>query len=98
MFQMLRQPVRGAEFPAVIDRKDPKRFEIKWSEEGSLGALIEEVKEARETGQPNDKFRFLSAQPPADPLDRLQKLADLRDRGVLSDAEFEAQKAKILGS
>jgi len=26
----------------------------------------------------------------------LTKLADLRDRGILSDAEFEAQKAKIL--
>jgi hypothetical protein len=28
--------------------------------------------------------------------DELTKLADLRDRGVLSEAEFEAQKAKIL--
>ena len=30
-------------------------------------------------------------------LDRLQQLADLHDRGVLSDAEFAAEKAKILG-
>jgi hypothetical protein len=30
--------------------------------------------------------------------DQLHKLADLKDRGVLSDAEFEAQKAKILAS
>jgi ABC-type multidrug transport system fused ATPase/permease subunit len=29
--------------------------------------------------------------------DQLAKLADLKDKGVLSDAEFEAQKAKILG-
>jgi hypothetical protein len=29
--------------------------------------------------------------------DQLAKLADLKDRGVLSEAEFEAQKAKILG-
>jgi hypothetical protein len=27
----------------------------------------------------------------------LQKLADLHDHGVVTDAEFEAQKAKILG-
>jgi hypothetical protein len=26
------------------------------------------------------------------------KLADLRDRGVLTDAEFEAQKAKLLAA
>ena len=29
--------------------------------------------------------------------DRLTKLADLRDRGVLSDAEFQTQKARLLG-
>ena len=29
--------------------------------------------------------------------DQLTKLADLRDRGVINEAEFEAQKAKILG-
>ena len=42
-----------------------------------------------------------TASPPAtedDPLDRLSKLADLHDRGVLTDAEFEAQKHKLLGS
>lgn len=31
-----------------------------------------------------------------DPLERLQKLADLHDRGALTDAEFAAEKAKIL--
>jgi hypothetical protein len=30
------------------------------------------------------------------PADQLAKLADLRDRGVISDAEFENQKAKLL--
>ncbi len=30
--------------------------------------------------------------------DQLSKLADLRSQGVLTDAEFEAQKAKILAS
>jgi hypothetical protein len=29
--------------------------------------------------------------------DELAKLADLKDKGVLTDAEFEAQKAKLLG-
>ena len=30
--------------------------------------------------------------------DQLSKLADLKSQGVISDAEFEAQKAKILSS
>jgi Short C-terminal domain len=33
---------------------------------------------------------------PSDPIDRLQKLADLHDRGALTDAEFAAEKAKLL--
>jgi hypothetical protein len=34
---------------------------------------------------------------PVSVADELQKLADLRDRGVLTQEEFEAQKAKLLG-
>jgi uncharacterized membrane protein YdbT with pleckstrin-like domain len=39
------------------------------------------------------------ATPPAAPssVTELERLADLRARGVLTEAEFEAQKAKILG-
>ena len=33
-----------------------------------------------------------------DSTEQLSKLADLRSQGVLTDAEFEAQKAKILAS
>jgi hypothetical protein len=36
------------------------------------------------------------AQPQPSVADQLTKLADLRDRGALTDAEFEAQKAKLL--
>jgi len=42
----------------------------------------------------------VAAAPTPDPsatADALEKLADLRDRGALTDAEFEAQKAKLLG-
>ncbi len=33
-----------------------------------------------------------------DPADEIAKLADLRDRGALTDEEFQAQKKKILGT
>jgi Short C-terminal domain len=32
----------------------------------------------------------------SDPLDELKKLGELKAAGILTDAEFEAQKAKIL--
>jgi hypothetical protein len=35
--------------------------------------------------------------PAQDPLDRIAKLAHLRDSGALTSEEFEAQKAKLLG-
>ena len=36
--------------------------------------------------------------PPADPVQALKDLAALHQQGVLTDAEFSAQKAKILSS
>ena len=31
------------------------------------------------------------------PVDELHKLADLKDRGAISDAEYEKMKAKLVG-
>lgn len=36
--------------------------------------------------------------PAADTVTQLKELADLKEQGILTDAEFQAQKAKILGS
>ena len=38
------------------------------------------------------------APPPADPADELEHLAQLHASGVLTDDEFTAAKAKILGA
>jgi len=51
--------------------------------------------------QDQARFRAFRQQAPgaaaAGTADDLGKLADLRDRGVLSDEEFERAKAKVLG-
>ena len=39
-----------------------------------------------------------AASPPASSADQLTKLADLRDRGVITAAEFEREKAKVLAA
>ena len=39
-----------------------------------------------------------AAAPAPDPLAQLKQLGDLHSQGVLTDAEFEAQKAKILAA
>jgi hypothetical protein len=38
------------------------------------------------------------AAPARDPVAQLKDLAELKSQGILTDAEFEAQKAKILSS
>jgi hypothetical protein len=34
---------------------------------------------------------------PADPIEQLRQLGQLHEQGVLTDEEFAAQKAKVLG-
>ena len=47
--------------------------------------------------QPPPQQQYAEEAPPApDPLDELKKLGDLKAAGILTQAEFDAQKAKIL--
>jgi hypothetical protein len=52
---------------------------------------------ATNTGSVVNLLSGSPGRPGSDPEDRLAKLADLKERGVLSDGEFVAAKAKILG-
>jgi type VI protein secretion system component VasK len=54
---------------------------------------------ARDAQQQDEAFRAYvqdAAGTQASPADQLAKLADLRDRGVITPQEFEREKAKIL--
>jgi ABC-type multidrug transport system fused ATPase/permease subunit len=55
---------------------------------------------AREAQQEDQEFRSYvqDAAAGATPADQLAKLADLRDRGVITAEEFDREKAKILAS
>jgi len=57
---------------------------------------------AAEAAQQQQQFdayvRQTAGAPGSNTADQLSQLADLKSKGVLSDAEFEAQKAKILAS
>jgi hypothetical protein len=91
---------RRPKVAVLYDPKDHGRvafdFDAMAAEDGSAAraARLKEVVDAAQAGEP-----LTSASGPAtdDTIDTLQKLGDLRDRGVLTDAEFAAQKAKLLG-
>jgi len=57
---------------------------------------------AQQARQQDQEFRSYvqeaAADSPANTADQLAKLADLRDRGVISTQEFERQKAKVLAA
>ena len=40
----------------------------------------------------------VAAAPAEDPIEQLKQLAELKNQGILTEAEFAAQKARILGS
>lgn len=58
----------------------------------------------RETAYEEQVVHAQEPQPPApaggaapDVVDQLERLADLKERGILTDDEFEVQKARLLG-
>lgn len=64
----------------------------------------------RRVGVPRNQLDDLLVRPPwngstrhcwtslvVDPIEQIEELADLRDRGLLSTEEFEEQKRKVLG-
>jgi Short C-terminal domain len=65
---------------------DPAAYMAEWKAKANRGE-IPGVTRVGEQG---------AAPAMADTTDQLTKLADLRDRGVLTDAEFESQKSKLL--
>jgi hypothetical protein len=80
---------------------------------GQIGQLMQQAQQMQaqagqvpQPGQIPDMSNMglpgMTPQPPAqsqpDPVEQLEKLAKLKDSGALTQAEFEAEKAKILGS
>ena len=85
----------GVTLPIKVDPNDPAKIAIDW-DSAEKPAAPGEIRPVGGDG-------FVPAPAPAadsggDPVAELERLAKLRDSGALTDAEFEQQKAKILGS
>ena len=93
---MARTAVVAGTATAVSNRVS-RRQAGRWQQQADAQAYQEQQYQ-----QPQQAY---AAPPPAAPaaaagsddlIEKLQKLGALRDQGILTDAEFEAQKAKIL--
>ena len=86
----------GVTLPIKVDANDPSKIAIDWQSAQTAPARGE-VRPAGGSG-------FTPAPAPVpvadagDQISELERLAKLRDSGALTDAEFEQQKARILGS
>jgi putative oligomerization/nucleic acid binding protein len=85
---------QGVTLPVKVDPDDPSKIAIDW-ESAQQAPARGEVRPVGGSG-----FTPAPAPPPSggDNIAELERLAKLRDSGALTDAEFEQQKAKILGS
>jgi Short C-terminal domain len=75
----------------AVSNRVSRRQAQRWSQQGQY---------------PYDEPQYQEPPPPApaaaapapDPIEQLQQLAALKQQGILTDDEFAAQKAKILGT
>jgi hypothetical protein len=74
---------------AAVSKRISRRQAGRWSGQDEPHPHDEEEQPAEEQAPPND----MSAA-----IEQLRQLAELRTQGVLTDAEFERQKARVLGS
>lgn len=95
-------PRQGDRYPVWYDAQDPTTWAF-----GTIGddngrqqmrALFGDKADSfvGMGGMPAAPAAAPAADPEADRLEQLQKLGELKAQGVLSDAEFEQQKARIL--
>ena len=85
---MARTAVVAGTATAVSNRVSRRQAD-RWSQQ-----------DAQAYGQPDPGYAEpppAPAAPAADPIEQLKELAELKNQGILTDEEFAAQKAKLLG-
>jgi hypothetical protein len=84
---MARTAVVAGTATAVSNRVS-RRQSQKWANQGQSAPAYMDSSPQEQAPAPA---------PPADPIEQLRQLGQLHDQGILTDAEFAAEKAKILG-
>jgi hypothetical protein len=91
---------KGGTVPVLYDPEDHDKVVVDYQSDARKamdgGAMGEDPELAALDAL--EKAEGTSRTPESSRLDQLQQLADLHDRGVLSDVEFAAEKARILGT
>jgi hypothetical protein len=93
---MARTAVVAGTATAVSNRVS-RRQAGRWQQQADAQAYQEQQYAQPQYAAPPPPAPAPVAPAEDDVIEQLQKLAQLRDQGILTDAEFQAQKAKLLG-
>ena len=85
----------------AVSNRVSRRQANRWNQQEEAQYYEQQQQQQQQYYEPPPQQYAQPAPAPApapDPIEQLQKLADLKNQGILTEAEFEAQKAKILAS
>jgi hypothetical protein len=100
-----KHPWPGTTLPVIVDRENPERIDVQWQDiqtidermaEGPGPAAAEQIRAALAGAGHAGAAPAGSGNVVEDRIASLERLSKLREAGVLSDAEFEAEKARVL--
>jgi hypothetical protein len=91
---MARTAVVAGTATAVSNRVSRRQAE-KWSRQGAYDQPAYQEPQYQE---PPPQYAAPEPAPQQDMVQQLKDLAELKDQGILTEEEFAAQKARILGS
>jgi hypothetical protein len=89
-----RRPLMRAAVVGGVAYHAGKRVQEGREEDYDRDARIEELEAQQAAGAPPPAAA--PAAPQVDMVEQLQKLAELKDQGILTQAEFDLQKQKLL--
>jgi hypothetical protein len=79
----------------AVSNRVSRRQANRWTQQSEAEAY-----EQQQQYQPPPQYVQQAPAPPpaADPIEQLKELAELKNQGILTEAEFQAQKARVLAT
>ncbi len=82
----------------AVSNRVSRRQATKWQQQGGQQPADYRYEAQQPQGQQAPPPQAAGAAPQASTIDQLKELGELKQQGILTDEEFAAQKAKILGT
>ena len=82
----------------AVSNRVSRRQANRWTQQSEAEAYEQQQEYQQYQPPPPPQYVQPAPPPPAapDPITQLTQLAELKNQGILTDAEFQAQKARIL--